>query len=153
MNGLLINTYLITSLCSLAIAAVAYGVTRELSPLGGMFVDYVLFVLVALSLANLVIGFVKPERRAFFDSAVERNAVLIGLTILGIYLFFLPLAGFLISSYSFYFVISLYMSDDRWAAKTLRKTALISVLVVTCFYFIFHGFLAVPLPMGTWLGE
>ncbi|MFO7596561.1 MAG: tripartite tricarboxylate transporter TctB family protein [Desulfocurvibacter africanus] len=148
-----LNTDLIIGLASLSITAVVYSVTRGLSPLGGVFVNYILIMLVALSLASTVVGFVKPERRQFFDSVVERNNILLGLTMLGLYLLMLPWAGFLISSYVFYFVISLYLSDNRWATGNVVKTVALSALVVTAFYFIFHGFLAVPLPMGTWFGE
>lgn len=148
-----LNTDLLIGLAALVITALAYFVTRDLSPLGGVFVNYVLVVLLTLSLACIVMGFVKPARREFFNSLVERNNILIGLMLLGLYLLLLPRVGFIISSYGFYFAISLYLSDSRLATGNLVKTAALSAIVVASFYFIFHGFLAVPLPPGTWVGE
>jgi amino acid transporter len=147
------NTDLIVGLSSLASSGVAYFVTRDLSPLGGVFVRYVLIMLTILSLASIVVGLVKPQKLQFFDSVVERNNILFGLLLLLIYLILLPRAGFLLSSYGFYFVISLYLSENRWAKANVLKSALLSAIVVTAFYFIFHGFLAVPLPEGTWLRD
>ena len=134
----------------MALAALVFFSTRTLSKLGGIFVDYVLIGLAALAAATIIKGFVNPERIVFFESAVERNNVLVGIGILALYLIFLPLIGFLPASYVFYFFFNLYLADERLATRNILSSAALTAVVVTAFYFIFHHFLEVPLPEGKW---
>lgn len=145
-----LNADLIVGSVSLALAAIVYVSTRGLSKLGGVFVNYVLIALVALAALTVAKGFIRPERIRFFESAVERKNVLIGIGILLLYLIFLPLAGFLPASYVFYFFFNLYLADERFATKNILASAALTLVVVTVFYFIFHDFLQVPLPEGKW---
>lgn len=146
-----INADLIVGGFTAALALLTYVVTRDVSRLGIIFVNYVLVIMGVLSAVILMKGFIKPERLKFFDSAVERNNVVMGVAILLLYLIFLPLAGFLPSSYVFYFVFNTYLTDeDRFATRNLIQSAVISFLVVSAFYLIFHNFLEVPLPKGRW---
>lgn len=147
-----LNSDLIIGLFSLGLAALAYFNTRHLSKLGGVFVDYVLVGMAVLGVIIIVKGFIKPERIRFFESAIERNNVLIGVAILLLYLIFLPLAGFLASSYLFYFCFNLYLADERFSTRNILTSALLTAVVVTVFYFIFKHFLEVPLPEGAWPG-
>jgi amino acid transporter len=82
-----LNADLIIGIVSLGLAALVYFSTRELSKLGGVFVDYTLVALTALALLTTAKGLVKPERIRFFESVVERNNVLVGICILLLYLF------------------------------------------------------------------
>lgn len=149
---MLLNADLIVGCFTTALAIVVYAVTRDISPLGIVFVNTVLVIMGVLSAMILVKGFVRPERLKFFESAMERNNVVAGVGILLVYLIFLPLVGFLPASYVFYFAFNTYLTDDnRFATRNLIQSAAISVLVVTAFYFIFHHFLEVPLPTGRWL--
>ncbi|MBU1275046.1 MAG: tripartite tricarboxylate transporter TctB family protein [Proteobacteria bacterium] len=68
-----------------------------------------------------------------------------------LYLIFLPLAGFLASSYAFYFCFNLYLADQRFTTRNILTSALLTAVVVTAFYFVFKQFLGVPLPQGIWL--
>jgi amino acid transporter len=147
-----LNADLIVGIVSLGLAALVYFSTRELSKLGGVFVDYILVALSVLALITTAKGFIKPERIRFFESAVERNNVLVGICILLLYLIFLPLVGFLPASYAFYFCFNLYLADERFTTRNIFSSAALTVLVVTAFYFIFHDFLEVPLPEGRWFG-
>jgi amino acid transporter len=119
-----INADLIVGIVSLGLAALVYFSTRELSKLGGVFVDYTLVALTALALLTTAKGLVKPERIRFFESVVERNNVLVGICILLLY----------------------------FTTRNILSSAALTVLVVTAFYFIFHDFLEVPLPEGRWFG-
>jgi hypothetical protein len=104
-----------------------------------------------LSALILVKGFVKPERLKFFASTAERNNVVTGVAILLVYLVFLPLVGFLPASYVFYFAFNTYLADEnRFQTRNLIQSAVISFVVVTVFYYVFHDFLEVPLPTGRW---
>ena len=146
----MLNADLIVGTVSLALSALVYFSTRELSKLGGVFVDYVLVALTVLAVLTLIKGFVKPERIEFFESALERNNVLVGIIILLIYLILLPFIGFLPASYAFYFCFNLYLADERFSTKNIVTSLVLTAVVVTAFYFIFHNFLEVPLPEGKW---
>jgi hypothetical protein len=147
----MLNTDLIVGFSGLVIAAIAFAFTRDIGPLGRIFVDYVLIAITSLGVMIVVKGFVKPERFRFFESIVERNNVLAGLLILALYLFFMPKIGFLPSSYIFFLVLSLYLTDDRLALKRILQSAILSGVIVTGFYLVFKNLLSVPLPKGTWL--
>ena len=144
------NSEFIVGALSLSLATTVYFSTRELSRLGGVFVDYVLIALVVLSILVILKGFIKPEHIKFFDSIVERNNVMVGICILLLYLITLPIVGFLPSSYTFYFCFNLYLADDRFTKKNILSSILLTAVVVTAFYFIFHAFLEVPLPTSMW---
>lgn len=144
----MLNVDLIIGFSSLAIAGVAYLVTRELSMLGGVFVNYLLVIIGVLSVVEIFTGFVKPDRIRFFESAGERNNILIGLIILAAYLILLPFIGFLPASYCFYFGFNLFLGENRWQTRNILQSAGLSAVVVTVFYFVFSRFLGVPLPEG-----
>jgi hypothetical protein len=149
-----LNADLITSLFTLALGGLVYFTTRDLSSFGVVFVNYVLAAMVVLSVVVLIKSFIRPEMVQFFESTIERNNVVTGVAILLGYLIFLPLAGFLPSSYLFYFVFNTYLNDhNRLSVVNLGQSLVISAVVVTAFYFIFHNFLGVPLPEGIWFEE
>lgn len=147
---MLLNSDIIIGVFTAVLTILVYFVTRDLSKLGVIFVNYVLTVMGCLSVIVLVKGFIRPEKLKFFESVMERNNILIGIVILMIYLIVLPLAGFLPSSYCFYFVFNLYLAEERFTLKNLLTSTLLTFLVVTGFYVVFHYFLEVPLPAGTW---
>lgn len=153
-HKLRLNGDLITSISTAALAAIVFSVTRDLSRLGVVFVDYVLVVMAVLSLIVFIKGLIKPERVVFFETVIERNNVLAGTGILLLYLIFLPFAGFLPSSYIFYFAFNTYLADEhRFSKRNLFQSMLISIIVVTAFYFIFGDLLGVPLPEGSWFDD
>jgi len=149
-----LNGDLITSIFTATLALVVFSVTRDLSRLGVVFVDYVLVMMAVLSLVVFLKAFIKPERVIFFETVIERNNVIAGTGILLLYLIFLPFAGFLPSSYIFYFAFNTYLADeDRFSKRNLFQSMLISIIVVTAFYFIFGDLLGVPLPEGSWFTD
>ncbi|MFH1932945.1 MAG: tripartite tricarboxylate transporter TctB family protein [Pseudomonadota bacterium] len=145
-----LNADLIIGFFSLAFGGVIFAVTRDLSHLGGVFVNYVLIAILFLAVIMIIKGFVKPEKLTFFESVVERNNILIGLFILLVYLLFMPKVGFLPASYIFYACFNIYLAEDRWTTKNIIQSVAFSAVVVTLFFLIFHFFLAVPLPIGSW---
>ena len=144
-----VNADIVIGVFSLALAALVYFTTRGLSRLGGVFVDYTLIAMTVLAVLITIKGFMKPDYIRFFDSVIERNNIISGVIILLLYLIALPLVGFLPASYTFYFCFNLYLADDRFSTKNLITSALLTLVVVTAFYFIFHSFLEVPLPAGS----
>ena len=108
-----LNSDLIIGTVSLALGALVYFSTRELSKLGGVFVDYVVIALAVLAVLVIIKGFIKPEYIKFFESVMERNNVIVGVCILLLYLITLPIIGFLPSSYAFYFTsIFIWLTSD-----------------------------------------
>ena len=146
----MLNSDLIIGFSSLAVAAVVFVSTRDLSRLGGLFVNYTVLAIVILSALMLIKGFVKPERLAFFESKVERNNVIIGIVILALYLILMPLIGFLPASYLFYACFNLCLAQEKWSWKSIGRSVVISAAVVTVFYAVFRYLLGVPLPQGAW---
>jgi hypothetical protein len=146
----MLNSDIIVSSACLVIAAIVYYVTRELSHLGGVFINYLLVVIVFFSIIIFIKGLIKPEKITFFKNSLERNSVVIGIIILMIYLGFMPFSGFLPASYVFYAVFNLYLGDDPFSKKNILQSVVLSIIVVTLFYLIFYHLLQVPLPMGSW---
>lgn len=149
----MINSDLIVSGFCLVLAALVYYVTRDLSPLGGVFINYLLVVMGFLSIVVFIKGIVKPERIRFFRDRIERNSVVSGVGILAVYLGFMPFVGFLPASYVFYAVFNLYLAEEPLSGKNIVQSTVLSALVVTMFYLIFYYVLQVPLPTGSWFEE
>jgi membrane protein YdbS with pleckstrin-like domain len=145
----MLNSDIIVGVFSLVLAGVFWFFTRDLSKLGGIFVNYVLVVLTCLGVMVTIKGFIKPERIQLFESAVERNNVFIGTGILLCYLIVLPFVGFLPSSFLFFLVMTVYLGDDRFTTRNIVQSAVLSAVVVTLFYLIFKHVLEVPLPKGS----
>jgi membrane protein YdbS with pleckstrin-like domain len=145
----MLNSDIIVGVFSLVLAGVFWFFTRDLSKLGGIFVNYVLVVLTCLGVLVTIKGFIKPERIQLFESAVERNNVFIGTGILLCYLIVLPFVGFLPSSFLFFLVMTVYLGDDRFTTRNIVQSAVLSAVVVTLFYLIFKHVLEVPLPKGS----
>ena len=146
----MINANLWIGLFCGGLAALVFFVTRDLSRLGGVYINFVLAVMGVLSLVMIIRGAMKPEKIRIFTSTEERNNVIIGVIILVIYLVLLPIIGFLPASYLFYFCFNLYLADDRFSPANLFRSVLLSLVVVTIFYFVFYHFLEVPLPESMW---
>ncbi len=144
----MINTDIVVGLGSLILAGAAYFATRDLSKLGGIFVDFTLWAILIFSLLELIKGFVKPEKVNLFKSREERNNVFAGLALLGGYLAILPFVGFLPSSLLFYAVMNLYLGEERLSTARICKSVLLSIVVVAVFYVTFKYMLEVPLPKG-----
>jgi amino acid transporter len=143
------NSDHIIGVITLILAAVAYFATRDLSLLGGVFVDFTLWALVIFSVLEIIKGFVKPERINFFESKDEQHNIIVGLVILCVYLALLPFVGFLPSSLLFFAVMNLYLDEERLSRRGICKSVLLSVVVVAVFYLVFKQVLEVPLPQGS----
>ncbi len=146
----MLNADLIIGIFAWVVGGVVFVTTRELSPLGGMFVNYVLVAIFFLGALMLLKGFIKPEKIQFFESAGERRNIIIGVVMLVVYLYFMPKAGFLPTSYIFYMAFNMFLAEAPWARKSILQSAALSAVVVTFFYMVFHYGLGVPLPAGAW---
>lgn len=149
----MLNSDLIVGISTLVLAGIAWSVTRDLSKLGGVFVDFTLWAIVVLSLLELIKGVVTPEKIKFFESRDERDNVVVGVGILAGYLALLPFVGFLPSSLLFYAVMNLYLSHEKLTRGGIIKAVLLSMVVVAVFYVVFKQVLEVPLPKGSLFQE
>lgn len=147
------NSDLLVGIFSLVVTVAFYWATRDISRLSAIYVNYVLMILGVLSVLEIIKGLVRPERIAFFESAVERNNILVGLTILVIYLVLLPVLGFLPSSYLFFLTMTLYLSEERFTTRNILISVALTFVVVTVFYLVFRYVLLVPLPEGMFVAE
>jgi len=77
-----LNTDFLMGTIGLAVATLIYFFTRDLSPLGAIFINYCLIALAFLSLFFIVKGFKKPERLNLVESRLEINRVTTGLIML-----------------------------------------------------------------------
>lgn len=145
-----VNTDLAIGFAAVAVAAVAFMSTRELSRFGGLFVEYCVAALAILGLATILKGVVRPERRPFFESPAERRRVTAGVGLLAAYLFLLPHLGFLIASTGFYFAMQRSLGSETSGIRSLALAAITSIGVSGALYALFHYVLLVPLPAGAW---
>ena len=160
------NADLIMGFATLFIAIVAIVNTRALSEFGKVFVHYSATVLAVLALVTLLRGFFRVQKQVFFDSAQERNRVLIGLAILALFLLLIPFLGFFLSSIVFYLALNTFLNSEsifrsnsdhsisgggsRVILLGLLKSIALSVVVPTLLYLLFSQVLHVPLPGGIW---
>lgn len=144
----MINADLFIGIFGILFGAFIFAFTRDLSRLGGVFLDAVLVAIFFLSIIMIIKSLLRAEKLAIFDSVVERNNVLIGIVILLFYLILMPVIGFLPSSYIFYFCFNVYLARDRWSRRNIFQSAALSVVVVSVFFVMFYFFLGVPLPQG-----
>lgn len=144
------NADLVIGFFALAMGGLVLSVTRGLSMLGGVFINYILVAIFLLGIIMIIKGMAKPEKIIFFRSSKERNNILVGLLILFVYLVFMPKIGFLWATYVFYAAFNIFLAEDRWSARNLLESSGLSVVMVTLFYVVFHYVLAVPLPTGSW---
>jgi putative tricarboxylic transport membrane protein len=146
LSGL--NTDLFMGILGLALATLIYLLTRNLSPLGVVFINYCLISLAFLSLFLFIKGFKKPEKLNLFESRLEITRVTTGLIILAVYLTLISLIGYLFASVCFYFAFSRYLDKKGFGVRAVAISITSSALVVSALYFVFHYFLQVPLPAG-----
>ena len=145
-----VNTDLAIGFATVAVAAVAFMSTRELSRFGGLFVEHCVAALAILGLATILKGVVWPERRPFFESPAERRRVTVGVGLLALYLFLLPYLGFLIASIGFYFAMQRSLGSETGGVRPLALGALTAAGVSGALYVLFRHVLLVPLPAGAW---
>lgn len=145
-----VNTDLAIGFATVAVAAVAFMSTRELSRFGGLFVEHCVAALAILGLATILKGVVWPERRPFFESPAERRRVTAGVGLLAAYLFLLPYLGFLIASIGFYFAMQRSLGSEAGGVRPPVLGALTAVGVSGALYVLFRHVLLVPLPVGAW---
>jgi len=140
----------------LILCAVLWFQTQSFSPYSALFPRVVILILALLSLFLLIMSFskqkvVKDDKEIVFDPAeitIKYFNIVISLSFMVLWVFFIPILGFYLSSIIFFVVISIYLdTKNRKFLKIMEKIGII-FLLVTGFYLFFTRFLYIPFPEG-----
>lgn len=143
------NTDLLSGILGLGIAAVFWWGRGDVGRLSIMFPHALLVLLAAFSVALVVKGLVRPERRSIFAEG-DRGKILGTCAILFVWVLAIPYIGFFLSSVAWFWVMTCYLASSRRKVTPLLAAKLFFVVLaeVTFFYLIFVKLLYVPLPTG-----
>jgi len=143
------NTDLISGVIGLVIVGVFWWGRGEVGRLSVMFPNTLLILLAALSMALLVKGVVRPERRLIFAEG-DRGKVIGSCFILFAWAIAIPYFGFFLSSVAGFWGMTCYLASSRRKVTPLLAAKWLGVVLVevTFFYLIFAKLLYVPLPKG-----
>lgn len=141
-----LNSDLIMGCVALAIATIVWLQSLGLSHHGNVFIRFAATILLILGVTALIKGMVRPAKSHFFQSGVERNRIVIALGILLAYITLIPIAGFVIASFSFYLLMALTLHNSPPTGKALMSVAIQALLVTGVLFFLFSTLLQVPLP-------
>ena len=146
-----LNSDLIMGCIALMIACVVWYQSLGLSHHGNVFIRFSAAVLLLLGLAAILKGFIKPDRNRFFQSAAERQRIIIALCILVAYIVLVPVAGFAIATFVFYILMALTLNNRPYSAGAAVSIGMQALSVTAVLYLLFSKLLQVPLPAGLWL--
>lgn len=143
------NTDLLSGILGLAIAGVFWWGRGDVGHLSIMFPHALLFLLAAFSVALMVKGVVRPDRRSIFAEG-DRAKIIGTCTILFVWVTAIPYIGFFLSSVVSFWGMTCYLATSRQKVTPLLAAKLFCVVLaeVTFFYLIFAKLLYVPLPTG-----
>lgn len=143
------NTDLLSGILGLAIAGVFWLGRGEVGRLSIMFPHALLVLLAAFSVALVVKGLVRPERRSIFAEGDRAKIIGCG-AILFTWVVAIPYIGFFLSSVAGFWGMTCYLASSRRKVTPQLAAKLFCVVLaeVTFFYLIFAKLLYVPLPIG-----
>ncbi|MGB6410811.1 MAG: tripartite tricarboxylate transporter TctB family protein [Candidatus Deferrimicrobiaceae bacterium] len=143
------NTDLLSGILGLGLAGVFWWGRGDVGRLSIMFPHALLFLLAAFSVALVVKGFVRPERRSIFAEGDRAKIIGTG-AILYCWVIAIPYIGFFLSSVAGFWGMTCYLASSRRKVTPLLAAKWFCVVLaeVTFFYLIFAKLLYVPLPTG-----
>jgi hypothetical protein len=143
------NTDLLSGILGLAIAGVFWWSRGDVGRLSIMFPHALLFLLATFSVALVVKGLVRPERRSIFAEG-DRAKIIGTCAILFVWVVAISYIGFFLSSVAGFWGMACYLASSRRKVTMLLAAKLLCVVLVevTFFYLIFAKLLYVPLPTG-----
>jgi hypothetical protein len=143
------NTDLISGIIGLGLTGVFWWGRGEVGRLSIMFPNTLLVILAAFSVALVVKGVVRPERRSIFAEG-DRGKIIGTCAILFVWVVAIPYIGFFLSSVAGFWVMTCYLASSRRKVTPLlaAKWFCVVLVEVTFFYLIFAKLLYVPLPKG-----
>ena len=146
----------ISAVIILILCAVFWFQTKSFSPYSALFPRVVIIILALLSLILLILSFskqkvVKDDKEVVFDPAeitIRYFNIVISLSFMVLWVFFIPILGFYLASIIFFSFMSIYLDTrNRTFLKIMEKIGII-FLLVTSFYLFFTRFLYIPFPEG-----
>jgi len=146
-----INTDKISSLIMLVIVGVFASqiIGRTFTQYGILFPQVILIILTALSVGLLIKSWLSPELK---ETSKEENKkrIILGIVIMIIWIWTIPILGFLTASIIYFIILSLALSKQRDVPSILFIVGAV-VFITLLFWFIFHKILLVPFPRGTFI--
>lgn len=148
------NTDIISGLLVLLLTVLGHQQSQNLSYYGGVFVKWVLLILLVLGVALLIKGLYKREKSAFFAPGAHPRQVLWLALGLVAYLLVIPWLGFLLTSIIAFSVICLVLTpaSKRRSRQTWFWAIGVGTSVSLLFFLVFRYALLVPLPIGALFG-
>ena len=146
-----INTDKISSLIMLVIVGVFASqiIGRTFTQYGILFPQVILIILTALSVGLLIKSWLSPELK---ETSKEENKkrIILGIVIMIIWIWTIPILGFLTASIIYFIILSLALSKQRDVPSILFIVGAV-VFITLLFWFIFHKILLVPFPRGIFI--
>lgn len=144
-----VNTDILGGIFGLGLTGVFWWGRGDVGRLSIMFPHALLFLLAAFSVALIVHGMVRPERRSIFAEG-DRGKIIGTCAILFLWVVAIPYIGFFLSSVAAFWGMSCYLASSRRKVTPGLAARLLCVVLaeVTFFYLIFAKLLYVPLPKG-----
>ena len=146
-----INTDKISSLIMLVIVGVFASqiIGRTFTQYGILFPQVILIILTALSVGLLIKSWFSPELK---ETSKEENKkrIILGIVIMIIWIWTIPILGFLTASIIYFIILSLALSKQRDVPSVLFTVGAV-VFITLLFWFIFHKILLIPFPRGIFI--
>jgi hypothetical protein len=144
------NADRVSAIIILGICAYFWVESRNFTRFGYLFPQVIVIILGLLSLALLVVSFVKPVERVLFkkEEGISYLPVVLSVVLMIAWVFFIKLLGFLVTSVVFVsLMLILFDRRKRSLGYYLVKVGTVA-LVVGAFYLFFARLLLVPFPRG-----
>lgn len=144
-----VNADLFSGLVGLIVASVFWFSIEEISWLSIRFPQYLVGIIVLLSLVLIFKGWQKPDRMTVFNDGNNRRIVVTGVSLF-VWCIAINTIGFYVSSVTVISFLVWYLARARRqvSVKTMCLWVAIIAAKVGLFYLVFNKLLYVPLPKG-----
>ncbi len=144
-----VNTEIVGGAAGMIITIVFFLGLEDVSWMSIVFPKTVVYILALISVSLIVKGFVNPTMATIFNVGSNTRWIITGVLFF-IWVLFMPILGFFVSTVIFMTIIVGYLARAR-TQVTIGKILMwfpIVVAEVTFFYLVFSKVLYVPLPEG-----
>ena len=144
------NVDRIASIIILGICAYFWTESRDFTQFGQLFPQVIVIILGLLSLALLVVSFVRPQQKRPFkkEEGISFLPVMIAVVLMIAWVFIIQLLGFLVTSTLFFsLMVILFDRKKRTPVYYLVRIGTVTLVTVS-FYLFFARLLLVPFPRG-----
>lgn len=144
------NVDRISAIIVLGICAYFWTESREFTQFGQLFPQVIVIILGVLSLALLILSFVKPKQIKLFnkEEGISFLPVIIAVLLMIAWVFIIQLLGFLVTSTIFFSLMVILFDRKKHRAIHYLVRIGIVIVVTVSFYLFFAQLLLVPFPRG-----